>query len=204
MREPNIVHSAASSFKVAGAAGLLLLGLAGCSFSSAPVGTELISRENGLGLTLVPTTTSYSARDRNTADFYMTDLASGSWTKPTHELSGTLVHVHVFLMPKPGSTPIADDACSFTVRQIVFTGGSHGVYSGGGFLTLSGDVGDLECGGEFRGATLRLTASTNGFEDRLGPAEMHGRLDAPRNENAANGWASLVSRALGEAKESQR
>lgn len=201
MREPNIVRSA-PSFAFAWAGVLLLtLGPSGCSVTSTPLGTELTSRENGLGLTLSPTLTSYAARDRNTADFYMTDLPAGAWNKPSRELSGTLVHVHVFLLPKPGSTPIADDACSFTVRQIVFTGGSHGVYSGGGFLTLSGDVGDRECGGEFRGATLRLTSCTDGFEDRLGPGEMRGRIEAPRDESSSNGWASLVSRSIHEAKE---
>lgn len=199
MREPNIVQSASGFYLFTIVAALALSGLSGCSVTSTPLGTELISRENGMGLTLSPTITCYSARDRNTADFYMTDLPTGAWNKPSRELAGTLVHVHVFLMPKPGSTPIADDACSFTVRQIVFAGGSHGVYSGGGFLTLSGDVGDRECGGEFRGATLRLTASTDGFEDRLGPAEMHGRIEAPRDEASSNGWASLVSRALNEA-----
>lgn len=196
MREPNIVRTGWLTTLT-----LLGLTLAGCSLTSTPVGTDLLSRQSSLKLTLRPTTTVYAARDRNTADFYMTDLPPGSWNKPTAELAGSLVHVHVFLTPKPGSTPIADDSCSFTVRQVVFSGGGVGVYSGGGFVYLTGDIGEPECGGEFRGATLRLTSSNADFVDRLGPAEMNGRVEAKRNDAAAGGWATLLARVVNETKE---
>lgn len=196
MREPNIVRTGWRSGIV-----LVALALGGCSVTSTPVGTDLQSRENALRLTLKPTSTVYAARDRNTADFYLTDLPPGSWNKPSTELAGTLVHVHVFLTPKPGHTPIADEACSFTVRQVVFAGGGVGVYSGGGFLSLSGDIGERECDGEFKGATLRLTSATADFVDRLGPAEMNGRLDSTRDDATSGAWATLLARVLNETKE---
>jgi hypothetical protein len=173
--------------------------LVGCSRVSNSLDT--VSMRSGSVLRTEAGTRVFSATDRNTADFYLTDLPASA-AEPgadLSKLSGTLVHVHLFLSPRPGETPIADEACSFTVRQAVFANGQFGVYSGGGFFTPARDLGDKTNGGRFRGATLRLTHSTPGFEDKLGPSEMAGSFRAGRDDVSSAAWASLLARTIGSA-----
>ena len=178
----------------------LSLALAGCS-TLRRSGLDLNSTRSQDRLSTDPTVRVYSASDRNTADFYLTDLPPTALPQTGKEadltpLAGSLVHLHLFLQPRAGQTPIADEACSFTIRQVVFAHGQIGVYSGGGFLTLSRDLGAKSSGGTFRGATLRLTQSTPGFTDRLGPSEMNGTFSADRDDRAAATWAALLARAM--------
>ncbi len=170
--------------------------LAGCSRVSNTL--ETVSIRSGSVLRTDAATRAFSAQDRNTADFYLTDLplAAADAKADLASLTGTLVHVHLFVRPQPGETPIADEACSFTVRQAVFANGQFGVYSGGGFFTPAKDLGESTNGGTFRGATLRLTHSTPGFDDRLGPSEMNGSFRAGRDDVSSAAWASLLSRAI--------
>ena len=123
-------------------------------------GLELNSTQTADRLATDPTSRSYTASDRNTADFFLSDLPPAAKDADLAGLTGSLVHLHLFLQPRAGHTPIADEACSFTIRQVVFAKGQIGVYSGGGFLSLSGDLGGKAIAGSFRGATLRLTQAT--------------------------------------------
>lgn len=113
----------------------------------------------------------YAWFDANTADVYLTDLSPEALRSPDIAAGdGNLVHLHMFMNPSAGLTPIADTACSVTVRHVVFAKGRVGIYGGGGFLNPSGKPGDPEFGGKVRDATVRLLSSTAGFEDKLGPA----------------------------------
>lgn len=164
----------------------------GCSWARSD-GLTLKSTASSSELHLTPAIQVYAASDRNTADFYLTDLPPQA-SAPQADLrafTGSLVHVHLFLQPKAGSTPIDPGACSVTVRQLIVAGGQAGLYSGGGFLETSSDVGSPECGGTFRGATLRLTAATPGFLDRLGPSEMRAKFNATRNDAQARAWSAV-------------
>lgn len=177
----------------------LLLALALAAGCTGPrQGLELNSTQTADRLATDPTARTYTASDRNTADFYLSDLPPAAAAKDADlaGLTGSLVHVHLFLQPRAGHTPIADEACSFTIRQVVFAKGQIGVYSGGGFLTLAGDLGGKAIAGSFRGATLRLTQSTTAFSDRLGPSEMNGAFRADRDDRASAAWAALLARAL--------
>jgi hypothetical protein len=135
---------------------------------------------------LLPTAV-YGAADGNTADFYLTDLPLGSLDPgtPLTGQSGRIVHLHMFLTPRAGSTPISSEACSVTVRHIILAGGELGVYSGGGFLLPRSDLGDEQFIGRVRDATLRLTGSTRGFADKLGAASLDATIAAQRDEAMA-------------------
>eukprot|EP00913_Durusdinium_trenchii_P006007 g5619.t1 len=87
-------------------------------------------------------------------------------------ISGQMVHVHMFVRPKPGRTPIQQTAISATVRHLIIANGQVGMYTGAGFMFPSGTPGDKIFGGSITRADLRLERATPGFTDRLGPAEM--------------------------------
>jgi hypothetical protein len=157
---------------------------------------EVMSIQTGDVLETSAGTRVYGAQDRNTADFYLTDLPESAAGADPSTLTGTLVHVHMFLRPMAGETPIAVEACSFTVRQAIFTGREIGIYGGGGFLTPGGDLGSARLKARFRGATLRLIHATAAFEDRLGPSEMKGEFEAVRDDARSAAWAGLLARAM--------
>jgi hypothetical protein len=139
----------------------------------------------------------YSSPDTTTADIYLTDLASGALdpATPLAELSGRIVHLHLFVVPLAGSTPMRDTACSVTVRHIVMAKGSIGVYSGGGYLNPSVAHGS-DLAGTVRGATLRLTGAAGAFKDRLGPATLEARFTAQRDEATARQVRARVDEVL--------
>jgi hypothetical protein len=122
----------------------------------------------------------YAAQDRNTADLYLTDLPMERLSAEDDTLaglSGTIVHVSIFLVPTAGRTPIDVTAVNASIRQVVIADGVVGVYSGGGFV----DVEEIEAEGlegQIRRATIRLTRQSNGFADALGPSELSGNFNA--------------------------
>lgn len=183
-------------------AGLMLMSVAcligGCSVVSSD---RLVTRSTGTNTALMPTVRAvvYRATDRSTADIYLTDLPANASEADWTTLEGTLVHLHVFIRPRAGRTPIADSACSFTLRQFVLAGGQVGVYGGGGFFLPKEAIGSEEMRVEFNGATLRLNASTAGFQDLLGPSTMDASWTATRDDAAAAGWARLAGRLMEEA-----
>lgn len=129
----------------------------------------------------------YRYADSNTADFFLTDLPEELWTPDAdfRNVSAILVHVHTFIEPRPGRTPIADGASNVTVRYLVVSRGTLGLYGGGGFLWRSGEPGDANAGGELRGASMKLVRSTPGFQDVLGPCELHGTFSARKDVEKA-------------------
>ncbi len=143
-------------------------------------GDQKISLESTLPIRV------YAWFDANTADVYLTDLSPDALRSPDLAAGdGNLVHLHMFLNPEAGLTPIADTACSVTVRHVVFAKGRVGIYGGGGFLNPSGKPGDPTFGGQVRDATVRLLSSTAGFEDKLGPAMWSGSFSADNNRATA-------------------
>lgn len=140
----------------------------------------------------------YLAKDPNTADIYLTDLDETALDRGTSlsGVSGRIVHLHLFLSPRPGSTPIESSACSVVIRHIVLAGEAIGVYGGGGFLMPRGRLGDREYGGTIRDATLRLTDQAGSFVDRLGPSTMEARFVARRDEALARRIGARVEDVL--------
>lgn len=144
----------------------------------------------------------YAALDGNTADVYMTDLPPAA-LQPDGDLSnvwGQFVHLHLFVSPKAGQTPIANSACSVTVRHVVIARGQIGVYGGGGFLIPGTDPGDDYLTGSIRGATCRLVALSPGFVDRLGASEFRTTFKVPKDDAQARELAARLSEILGLAK----
>lgn len=192
---------------VKGVAGRLGVGLllaawvvvaAGCGVVS---GDRLVTRSTGRSVELTPKVrvVVYRATDRSTADIYLTDLPEGAPEADWTTLEGTLVHLHVFIRPRAGRTPIADSACSFTLRQFVMARGQVGMYGGGGFFLPKEAIGSEELRVEFSGATLRLNASTPGFEDLLGPSTMDASWTASRDDAGAARWARLAGKLAEQA-----
>ncbi|MGH7244931.1 MAG: hypothetical protein ACREJD_16070 [Phycisphaerales bacterium] len=160
-------------------------------------GTTLASAETGFVLNMTPRYQAYLSSDINTADFFLSDLPPDAFADGADlsQFAGSLVQIHMFLAPKSGSTPIAFSATSATVRQIVFANGQMGMYSGGGFLLPSGTAGDSTFGGTIHSASMRLTARTPGFADKLGSSEFASGLSVPKDVSRAKRMSLLVERA---------
>jgi hypothetical protein len=159
---------------------------------------QLTSVEHGSTLGASFTTSVYKGTDPNVVDFYLTDLPETLWTKggDVSTLSGTILHVHMFLQPRAGHTPIATTANSATVRWLVLSEGRVGLYGGGGFFTRSGDVGEDSLAGTLSGATLRLTHQGPGFADTLGPSILSISVDATQDPATADALARAMSSLL--------
>lgn len=118
------------------------------------------------------------ATDRNTADIYLTDLSddelSAIFAEPQDwsGITGTLTHIHIFVAPEPGKTPIESTAASATIRTIIIANGQIGVYDGAGFLLPGGSVTKGRVSARVRNAPMRLTRATPGFADPLVTPEM--------------------------------
>lgn len=185
--------------KAAALSGVLGATLAGCGIfgSSITQDATLTSYDAGTVLSIEPKFQAYYAADPNTADFYLSDLPAEAFADDADlsRFSGSLVHVHMFIAPKAGATPIAFTANSVTVRHLIIAEGQLGQYSGGGFLLPKGTAGDATFGGTLKDASMRLTARTPGFVDRLGACEFESGLKVPKDVSRAKRMALLMERA---------
>jgi len=132
----------------------------------------------------------YTYADENTVDVYFTDVpprALRAWLMgepaPRWTDGGVVAHLHMFLWPVAGRTPIDFDASNATITLAVVAPHPSGraesvaIYSGGGFMLPTG-LADAPGGAWFRartrGATIELRA--------LSP-----NAEAPIREGAATG-----------------
>jgi hypothetical protein len=171
--------------------------LAGCGIGHAGGDARLASMTGPGELRLDLPTRVYTSRDADTVDIYMTDLPESVWIggADVSDMAGTILHVHMFIRPKAGRTPIADTASTATLRCMVLAKGEIGVYGGGGFFVDGADVGDKEFHGSVRNATLRLVSATAGFNDRLGVAAFSGSVSG-RLDGETAGAMERAMRAL--------
>lgn len=134
------------------------------------------------------TTRVYAPVDRNTADLYLTDLPPEAFDNPERlaQSSGQLAHIHLFIRPTAGSTPIDTTAVSATVRYFVLARGRVGVYAGGGFLFPRDRVGERRFAFSFTDASVRHTAAGPGFIDQIETGSLDLRTAARLDEDAAN------------------
>ena len=141
----------------------------------------------------------YKHTDKNTADFYLSDLSEDqlfAWLEGTDtSANGNLIHIHMFLHPKAGRTPIDYTASNITITHTVIAGGVYGVYGGGGFMLPSGNSGGKTMGGNVRDASLRFIRGSDGFADRVGTAVFSGGISAKRDDKVAGRIASLIAAA---------
>lgn len=149
----------------------LCVAAAGCGTLRAGLvsGTEFASVSTERVLRPRFATRVFTSDGLNTADLYLTDLDEAVLDDPDRlaAATGQILHVHMFLRPKPGSTPIEPTAITVTARYIVLSAGRAGVYAGGGFLLPAGGPNGDRFGGSMRAATLRLVGRTEGFDDLI-------------------------------------
>jgi hypothetical protein len=159
----------------------------GCGIISSGGTARLTSLESGSALTAELPTRVYTSLDADTADIYMTDLPPSVWNAgaDVSDMSGVLLHVHMFLRPKAGHTPIEDTANTAVIRCMVLAKGEIGLYGGGGFFVNSGNPGGSTFGGSVRKSTLRLVGATAGFQDRLGPCSFAGSVSGKKDPKTA-------------------
>lgn len=133
----------------------------------------------------------YAFHDENTADIYLTDLPDAQLTAffeknaDWSQISGTIVHIHLFLDPKPGKTPIEPTAANASIRYAIISNGQIGIYDGAGFMLPGKKPGKDSINGSFKAAPLRLTRASDGFADLLTPARLDLSFDAKLDERAA-------------------
>lgn len=165
-------------------AALLALPLASCGGFGSAGSMRAVSRgEEAAALPLNLPTSVFDSPDPTSAEFFLTDLPPGVWQggADASDLSGVIIHIHMFMLPKAGNTPIETTASTATVRVLVLANGELGLFGGGGFLSKSGSVSDKRLGGSLQDATLRLIRATPNFDDRLGPAYASGGISATRD-----------------------
>jgi len=118
------------------------------------------------------------------ADLLITDLTREELDPAValDSIEGNITHIHMFLYPKAGLTPIENTASTTTIRHVVLSRGAIGVYGGGGFLAPKGRPDDRLFGGKIREAPVVLTGATPGFADPLGASSMSIDIRAPLDE----------------------
>lgn len=136
-------------------------------------------------------TRAYTFHDDNTADIYLTDLSDAQLTSffqknaDWSQISGTMVHIHLFLDPKPGKTPIEPTAATASIRYAIISAGQVGIYDGAGFMLPGQKPGKSSISGSFNAAPLRLSRATDAFSDPLTPARLTMSFDAKLNDLTA-------------------
>jgi hypothetical protein len=185
------VFAALSGPALTGCAGI------GLSGSGSPGSGQVVSEAESTRLELRLPDRAAVVQDRNTADVYLTDLSPATLDRITAgdlgpEVSGTLLHIRIFLNPKPGRTPIADTAASATARLIVVARGQVGVYDAAGFLMPGNSLRKGYASGTLRNAPTRLSRATPGFTDLLGSARMEVGFGARANDETADRIASAI------------
>lgn len=198
----------ASAVAVGGCSGALLDVFGG------DASLEIHSDQTGGTLAPALQTAVYSAADANTADVYLSDLPlrdlTAEGTEPLDGAAGVIVHVHYFLTPRAGRTPIDYRASNASVRVYVLAPAPPdpvddldavpriGVYGGGGFVLPRRAPGRAEFSGTMRQGTVRLTEQGPGFSDRLVTAGVSGRVRATKNDAAARALAETIAALLDE------
>ncbi len=141
----------------------------------------------------------YRHGDKNTADFYLSDLSEEqllAWLRGTDtDASGNLIHIHMFLRPKAGRTPIDYTASNIAITHTVIAGGVYGIYGGGGFMLPSGKSGAKSMGGNVRDASLKFIRGSDGFVDLVEAAVFSGAISAKRDDELAQQIGTLIAAA---------
>jgi len=174
----------------------------GCGiFGSGVDRYSISSREHSAELAPRLTVSGYTHRDENTADLYLTDIPLDELRRGVEldRLSGHIVHVHMFLMPRAGRTPIETTAFTSTVTHAVLARGEVGIYRGGGFMAVSGEPGDHRLGGTIQEGTLRLERASPGFLDRLGVSELDASFTVTLDQRLAALLRARLAQAIGRA-----
>lgn len=193
MTMPNIVLSF-------GRAAAIALIAASCLLVGCAVGGSVEVRSTEANATLVPEITLVASRPLGPGqvDLFLTDLTLDQLdlATPFEELNGNIIHVHMFIRPRAGKTPIDSTATNATIRHIVLSSGAIGVYSGGGFILPKSSKKANVFRARMRNASLVLTDKTSNFHDPLGPSSMSLSVRAPTDQALAALIAARLDQTL--------
>lgn len=147
------------------------------------------------------TTRLYSHRDENTVDIYLTDLTPEQLAIPFEDRAaghptGQIMHIHMFIRPSPGKTPIEPQASNASIRHLILAPGAKGLYGGGGFLLPSGAASSGIFKGKITAGTLKLQAATERFNDALGPTEVRANFRVKEDPELAAKIARRFEEAI--------
>ncbi len=169
--------------------------------SSAPASLEV----RGDRAVLAPawTTAVYTTSDANTADIYLSDLPIDTLAAEDpaalDSYAGSIIHIHYFLTPKAGRTPIDTRAANATIQHLVLVPnpngglGFAGLYGGGGFLLPTKPPGRRSFSGSINAGSHAMLRAGPGFDDRLGRAIIAGSIDARLDDGACAAIARNLS-----------
>ena len=144
------------------------------------------------------TTQVFTAESLNSADVYLTDIPGVGTPEGVGEgMTGNIIHIHMFLYPKAGQTPIDFTASNTTITHVVLAKGAYGIYAGAGFLLPSSKP---TKGSTFKGniadATMMPVSATSGFNDLLGWNELSGSINAKRDDDRAEQIRAFLAAIL--------
>lgn len=165
---------------------LALAALPGCAgFFGGSSDLTLASTSTPATLTPNFTTRVFTADELNNAHIYLTDIdALGTPDARAAGMTGNILHIHMFLYPKAGRTPIEYSAANATITHVVVADGAYGIYAGGGFFLPAGSpIKGKSFKGNIDGATLKPIAATSAFDDLLGWSELSGTAAASRDDD---------------------
>ena len=125
-------------------------------------------------------TESYYSYDRDqNLTFIMRSKGNDQATgKPIEQLTT----MRVFWRPKGGVTTMNPTALNTTIRYVVMTPDSLGIYEGAGFVRLNSRTGAGKLQARMMDADVRLTQKSDSFVDTLGRAHMSGYFSAIFND----------------------
>ena len=161
---------------------VLLAALPGCGFlrvSDNPVGSLQVTSLGGDAVAVEGdySTALYSDQLTTDASFYISDVSVDQLISGDFQ-TGQVVHVEKLWQPKAGKTPLDSSATNVSIRYVVFAHGEVGIYRGGGFATFQRHAGSTRVTVSMLDSSLRLSESTAGFRDLLGPTQMIGKVTA--------------------------
>lgn len=163
------------------------LALHACAAITGESTTTLTAGDDSAVLSPDFTTAVFSQEDRNSVHFYLTDIPDLATPESSGVgLTGNVLHVHMFLKPYAGRTPIAFTASNTTITHVVIADGAYAVYSGGGFLLPDSLTGGDSFSGRIRDATLRPIGATSGIADLLGWTTLSANINARRDDDRAD------------------
>jgi hypothetical protein len=176
---------------------VFVLGLTGCTWAPRATQLTLRSINSPAGAFLAPAfqTGVYRSTDPNTADLFLTDIPLSRLTDPADTLAdaeGSVLHLHMFLVPAAGKTPIDSSACNASIRHVVLSHGAIGFYGGGGFFYPNDTPGDAQMQGTIAEASLRLVRASRDFNDLLGSSVAEGTLNAALDDKMAKAIAARL------------
>ncbi|MDP7006216.1 MAG: hypothetical protein QF718_08420 [Phycisphaerales bacterium] len=116
-------------------------------------------------------------------NIWMTDipldkLANGDFT------DGQIIHLQLLWKPVAGKTPLSSSSTNLAIKHIIVSGGSVGVYTGGGFCIPNGSP-KKGMSLYIEEATIALNEHNSSFVDLLTPATMTGRVSSTPNRQIA-------------------